>query len=474
MKRSKSVCKVLSSAMAAGIMAGLLWGCAEKKIDYELDSQQGQADATGGLAEFAEAEKWSDEWELELGDGKKISMVIDAEISVPDVDAMSVIEVEKLQLDHAARKQLLEAFFGGEEIYYHDMEHQTREDLKDSIEKLEADISISEEYLGMLGNQVGSVEAEENEYLEGLKQDLERDKEKLLRYQEALETAADAPVPAEDYGSCQEFISYVNGIRYDIRFPEEGEDAVITIEPGELHGGAPTYFPEALSELKECDYAHCYSSGEAEADNECPLSREDAREIADRFIGNSGLPDLVCSKEENLMWSGWNESDGEGAVDREHIYGYCFSYEFGVNGMSFMDFGDEWCYLGSVWSLPDDYYSLGSHCLVEVTDDGVIGMTLYYPLVVKKVTENVELMPMETIQQIMKNEATEHTDLYDFNTYRYSNAMDLIYFRVRDREDSDSYSYIPAWRLSQMGSSCFHPILVNAIDGSVIYVKDEL
>lgn len=471
MKRNMRIRKGICTLLAAGVTAGLVSGCSDEKVDYNLDSEQAQTNEGNSLAKFGEVEKWNDEWELDIGDGQKITMVINADISVPDVSSMAVVEVEKLQTDNAVRKQILEAFFGGEEIYYNDAAHQTREELEDNIEEVEDTIERIEENAEELRRFEDLAD-----YVEGLENDLEREKEKLRRCQEALQTAVDTPVPAEEYGSCQEFVAYVDGVRYDIRFPAEEEDAVMYIRPGELHGGAPTYIPEIASELKDYDYINCYSSGEAEADNECPLSREEAREIADQFIESSGLPDLVLSQEENLVWRGWNESDGEtmGEDSPEYVYGYRFVYYVGVNGISFVDFGDEWSYMDGAMIQSPDFYSMRSGCCLEVTDDGLIGMELFYPLTVRKVTEQVELLPLDIIQEIMKNEAMEHTDRYSFNEYRYSNAMDLIYFRVKDKEDSDSYSYIPVWRLSQMGSYCYHPILVNAIDGSVIYAEDEL
>lgn len=82
---------------------------------------------------------------------------------------------------------------------------------------------------------------------------------------------------------------------------------------------------------------------------------------------------------------------------------------------------------------------------------------------------------METIQKIMKSEVTEHTGRYDFSGGNGFNAMELIYFRMKNVDEPGSYSYVPVWRLCNESEYSYdNPILVNAIDGTVIHLLDEL
>lgn len=475
--KNKRIQKSVSAVLLAGTMSGLLWGCSDRKVDYGLDSEEVPVSTENSLEEFTEAGNWKDEWELELGDGKKLNLVIDAEISVPEAEHMSVVEVEKLKVDGAVKKQLLDAFFGGAEIYYHDAEHLTREELENLIEVQKMVVELGEDELERLRNYIESGVLEmSDEEMEITETGFEREKEKLSRYENALETAPDEPVFAGEYDSCEEFMAYMGDVAYYIYFPEEGDEAVIKIQPCKRGSAVPTYLPEALSDLKEYDFVSYSSDSADEAANGCPMTKKEAGELAERFMQSSGLQNQMLLREESLTWSG-QKVDDEGIVTEEspyYAYGYWFIYGIGVNGLPFAQFGDEGTYMDVSKSGSPDFYSLDCRCSVAVTDDGIVGVELRYPMAVTNVTERVELLPLETVKSIMKNEAAEHTDRYDFTKYQYSNAMDLIYFRVQNKENPDKYSYIPVWRLSQKGEYCYHPILVNAIDGSVIYLDDEI
>ena len=58
---------------------------------------------------------------------------INAPIDVPKADNMSVVTVEELKLDTNYKKKVLKAYFKDSEIYYHDLEHLTREELQSAI-----------------------------------------------------------------------------------------------------------------------------------------------------------------------------------------------------------------------------------------------------------------------------------------------------------------------------------------------------
>ena len=107
-----------------------------------------------------------------------------------------------------------------------------------------------------------------------------------------------------------------------------------------------------------------------------------------------------------------------------------------------------------------------------VTDKGVISIDILNPITVTKVTNQVEILPLSTIQELMKNEVSEHPEKYDFKEYRYMTDMELIYFPVRDKENSSKLSYLPVWRLSSQ--HYINPVLINGIDESVIYLDDLL
>lgn len=413
------MCKRRNVLFLAGCMAVLFGGCADKKVDYDLDTQQAQKEAAGSLGQFASEGKWTDEWEVETEGGEEITLLIDAEISVPDVDTMSVVEVEALSIDAAVKKRLLDAFFGGTDIYYYDVDHQTREELEELIEQKEADKDNQEEAIESLK---GLIEGEE---LSKMQNGLDEMKAELEELSAAKESAGNEYTVAGDYGSCTDFIAFLNDARYDISFLREGKVPYISIQPGNMFDGESTYIPETLTDLKGKDQISCYYDTAEEDANTCPLSRNEAQKIAEQFVQSSGGSNYVLEKTNDLMWWGRDQEENDAEAIR-YAHGYVFIYGIGIDGYPFEEPEfDEWMYGDS--ELP----MFASRMMLAVTEDGVIAVDWDHPFTVKNVIRNVELLPIETVQNIMKNEVKEHTDQYVFELYKDFNAIDgnIIYLQ---------------------------------------------
>lgn len=117
--------------LALCIGMGLLTGCKEEKVDYDIEGvtentqeENGGNEAPGrgkkGLGQFANAEDWYDMWETADKKGNTIEILVDANITVPDVEQMPVVEVKEPEFNAAYQKQLAERLFGDSEIYYSD------------------------------------------------------------------------------------------------------------------------------------------------------------------------------------------------------------------------------------------------------------------------------------------------------------------------------------------------------------------
>ena len=236
--------------------------------------------------------------------------------------------------------------------------------------------------------------------------------------------------------------------------------------------------------------------------NQCRLSEESALEMAKSFIEGVELGYSVYTYSAPLLWSiGMENSDSlftsgygmefeyEAGEVNEVADGYVFYFDAGVDQISFPIFGTQYTYLNFYEKKRrGEYgqYSLGATIKVYVTDKGVIGMWADNPVVITGISAEIELLPLEEVEGIMKNQITEH-----FGDFRFSyddrgirfNKMDLIYFRVRDRKDPRHYSYVPTWRLSWISLyessdpynvDICNQVLINAIDGSVIDFYDEV
>lgn len=462
----------LKRRFAIGIICCItLWmlsGCSDKKVDYDSNISQNNAEVEEGgekeksssLEQFKQAETWHDDLSLEPGEGRKINFGIDANIIVPDTDTMSVVEVESIPVDAAFKEKVLSAFFEGTDIYYHDEAHYTKEELEKLIaqqEEFVASIRESAEKEAEYGLSGGADSSAE--YLDMME-------EKLQNYRKLLETAKEDYTLAEEFESCSEYLGYRNDMLCRADFTDNDyRYNSISIFP-QLYNG-----PE---ELKKNDFQYPqWETGKTEeklgkesGENQCSFSMEEAQKVAEQFLSQIGLSSLVCTKADNLYWMGYDEdsedSEQNSNSSGEYVpYGYYFEFEVAVAGNS----------LGGEKAISGSDVTGGLNNVITVTDDGIIEVYLHYLVNVTNITNQVELLPLSTIQKIIKNELSEHPDTYHITQSSHAGTLELMYLRVQDENNEGSYSYIPVWRLSDALHS-YSPVMVNAIDGSVIYLEN--
>lgn len=219
------------------------------------------------------------------------------------------------------------------------------------------------------------------------------------------------------------------------------------------------------------------------AENECELSVEKAQEIAEEFFRDMEMEYPVLTTVRPLIW-------GDETLTADTIYdfpanGYVFTYDYGMEEVSFTRFA---YYASDTYMTADEeaHYSMQARVEVYVTDRGVICMYAGNPVETVNMSDKVELLPLQTIKEIMKEEIETGYEKFRF-VHMMSlqelefNRMELIYFRVRDKETAGKYSYIPAWRLSEdlgkVGNEdnvVRNPVIVNAIDGTLVDFYSEM
>lgn len=450
--------RLMKKRLVIFLAAILLCGCQNKKVDYDLDKDEAENETVNNITQFAKAEEWTDEWEIDTENNGKITLKITADIRVPDAESMSVVDVKTVSINADYKKQLLSGFFEDGEIYYHDLEHKTKEEL-------DAELAGAQTLLDMM-------ESESDPNVVFTKS-VDEVKEEIQEIQYYLKTASDNYTPAEDFDNCNEYLGYLNDIPYIVGFGGGDDWTDIIIMPQIAY-----YGPE---NLKEKDTFSHYNSDTTETDkNTCKFSMEEAQELADQMAAKLGFENQVCTAAENVSWFG-AETIGEDAYMNleDTLYGYCFTYGTGVDGVAFRE-----CKLKQAEDSNSSFsldYIIGSEddwadidyefdmLRIEVNDMGVASIRIINPVSVTKITNEVELLPLDTIKKIMKNEAQENAREYEyFSTNVFVNKMELVYYKVEDKEESGVGSYIPVWCLIPAGTY-FHPILVNAIDGSIIY-----
>lgn len=463
-KRKCGVRKMLSLGLSCFLVTGLLCGCGERNVDYSVDTEQPAEAATGSLAQFAEAERWIDKWEIPTEDGGEFSMSVNAKVTTPDTDAMYVVEVEETALDAEWKQQFLKLFYGGDTFYYHDMAHYPKEELDTLI--------------GYCEDTIAAVESPDyQEDYDGEKQILlDINKEDLEEYRSYLQNAPDDYVQAEEFDDCDDYLGEVGGILCTVQFPTRGEE-------GAEHVVSVSAYPldrEAFGPESDFDYASMFQIAHSSenSENTCNISPEEARALADDFLGRMGRSNQVYYDESDTVWARLVQDEIGRAADLEEVtYGYSFTYGTGVGDVAFAQFGDvtkfDIFYDEIDW---DNVYDFADKTVITVTDEGVVGVEMNYPVTVKTVSQPVEMLSLDTIQSILKDEVVNHGGGNDdFQAKPYFFALDLIYFRVKDDAKKGSYSYVPTWRLSARSDGFYyHPVLVNAIDGSVIHIQEQL
>lgn len=465
-----------TSLFKIGIMAvfasGILSGCSqEKTVDYTIEGMpvEGQRQNSGGkrgVFQFGEDEVWKDTWTLEIGEGMALGREIiplvtdvhvDAQIRVPQTRQMSVIEVTEPEFNEEYKEALVKNIFDSGEIYYGDIAHLPRRDL------------------------------------EALHPDQIRQEQREILSHIDIESAGDTYTLAEEY-NVNEYIGRYDGRLYNLSLEElSGEKCrlkQIVFTPQSLQEVCPEKY-------KDWENLACTSWVLGDhVENECRLSEEDARKEALLFIKNLGLDYPVFSYSRPLVWGNPEEILSLTSITESEswsVNGYVFSFDLGVDDISFVDFGTEddykhpW-YYGSEWAWLNvnikeaTQYSLNTRLEIYITDQGIVRMVANNPMEIIGVSEGVELLPLDTIKGILKEELEKNWKFFriDFTEISFD-GMELIYFRVQDKENPGKYSYVPVWRLCNVIRDPIahqiivrNPVLINAIDGTVIDFYNEV
>lgn len=451
----------------------LLTGCGnEKNVDYNIDgvTEETRTENNNGkksVSQFADEENWNEVWTVDEGVEDPVEITIDAEVTIPEAEEMSVVEVRVPEFDVKFKEHAVKTLFEGNDVYYNDLEHLPKKELE-------------ELYM------------ENKEWYESATTEMEREtaRKHMQEYEKLLENASDTYTLADSY-EVDEYIGEVNGITYELWvsdfYGETGWDINaqwFNFYAANIEEICPDEY-EGYTHYMEHRYMTCDRYTNV-GENECDISIEDAEKVARDLLKELGLEYPVLAYTKPLIW-------GDSTLSDENMYdwpanGYAFTFEYGVDEVSFTGLGTNYDYVNLVNSEADEVpqYSMMATASVYVTEKGVIDLHAYSPVETVDISESVELLPLDTIKEIMKEKITTEYEDFRFINLMAANEltfdhMELIYFRVRDTGNSKQYSYVPAWRLtSQIGDavqnnlSIRNPVVINAIDGTLINVYDEM
>ncbi len=434
-----------------------LTGCGNNEVDYVTESNtptDGIATniSTGTLEEQIGAE---DVWEedIDIAKGKKIC----AEVVIPDVSGMKVVNLERVSFDAEFKESFMNCLTDGP-VYKYDYEYLPKADIQENIEYYKT-------VLAKLEAEGVDPYREESEYY-NLYQCL-LDEEKML------ESAPDEYISVDDYSN-DVFLCNYNNSEYIVSFLEEDNstDRKITFKLKE----PASIFEEDYSTV-EFGYRIDYGNTEGEDTvNQCEITDEEARTIAIDFVEKFGLGEYAVVNTDDMTVY----CDFTSGVSETFNYGYEYTLyrcidNIVVDGNSYINSSDIMMqYLDTLtdYGAFDKSYSF-EEIHIYVTDEGVVQMEYISPFYYKEiVAENVNLMSFDNIKNIIVTQIDEST-YYDYETFEY---MELGYYNYWS-DDYENAVVIPVWKLitHTMGDdlSINSAILINAMDGSVIDIGKQ-
>lgn len=205
---------------------------------------------------------------------------------------------------------------------------------------------------------------------------------------------------------------------------------------------------------------------------------------SDSFLAKIGYGSFTNNNYEtmDLLWcnsvtNGFlNKKDYRMSVNNSDVSdGQCLFYEMSSYIGGFPD--------GELLNLTDyyesDLWEFDAYIKVMVNDSGIVGCQIYNPIKVLKTDEISKLLDREDIKDIVKQSVNDK-ELWNnpigqkINCFEI-NEVRMVSFPIKSAEKAGEYTYVPCylfWNVSSEFNSPF--ILVNAIDGSIINVEDNL
>lgn len=246
--------------------------------------------------------------------------------------------------------------------------------------------------------------------------------------------------------------------------------------------------PEGINRDEDTNYTY-FSGLEDSGENLCKYSREEAEELSKEFLVEAGYLGYEPVETCELNWTGDYVAEDEysGYYNQRAFDGYVVRFslkddtgnELSTSETNYSDF------LGLSTGM---MYSMRSRIDVYVVDEGIMQIDFSDPVQVVGSSSVVSLLSFESVQNIVRAEFQENFEEIYIQNSKFGgnestvlfNSIELTYFRIRDKEKEGYYSYVPVWlfcRRMKVGGEeeemIYSPVIINAIDGTVIDLREE-
>lgn len=449
--------KKITTILLTGTLAitALVSGCGKKNIDYgkegspedSVNADQGSNE--GGLAGRLGIPE-SCEVNIDVGNtGLESIKLKDDAIELPDADSMSVVYYEAMNIDEAYKQKLVETFFDQDQgVYAYDPEHPIRSEIEEEIEHLRTELENmdpGDEVYTWYSDRITELEIE-------------------------LQDAPEEYPLIEDY-SGHIFLGSRNGYKYGLVVNVGEESTVAPVNGGLLLYDGISYRPYEDAQEVYCEYG---PSAETYAElNLCHMTQDEAVAVAEDFLAEHGVTDMVLSEINVMEWS-YYDSAGE-EINTEYD-GYVVEFCRGVHKTA--AYGCELMNLDSLmqkvmWiNISPETYS------VFVDDNGVV--QAYWTMMFESTGEEDPNATLLSWDELITAANTNIAKYYEEYPTQYKkiefNDVRLSYYPVIDEEKENSYKYIPVWVFSQYeeyidedgSKEPSQLVIINAMDGTVL------
>lgn len=242
-----------------------------------------------------------------------------------------------------------------------------------------------------------------------------------------------------------------------------------------------------VPEERRNEFLRFVSTGnEPSEDNLCSYSMEEAEELAADFLEKLGISVSEYQIEEHcgVMW-GDHPYGQEYFMEDGHYISYVLKDDLGNDLITSLE---KYVNLNSMYS--GTTYEFNPEIKILLLDKGILEVHLYNPVQVIGSTPVTKYASFDTVKEKLRTTLLEEFDkvyiprdaYFDTQEELIINSIELIYFRIKNKEKEDCYSYIPVWLFCHhtetggeiIDDTVYNPILINALDGSVIYLEEEL
>jgi hypothetical protein len=447
-------------ALVLCLLFVMLSGCQPTPQTPPVVGKNNTPAAQASVAPFeAPPAHWKEDAPITLG---KLTVTIDADITVPDVTAYPVIRVRDTTFTQEEADQIVAALSEGKELY---SPQQTRAELEQQLIELKAQLAqYKEKERESLTYMTESMITEIEEQIKALPEN-EVTEPPSTKF-EVTEVGAEAVDVRTDLGKPQHaFIVIVNRTA---RWPYAS-----SLE----FGNGAHYWPYNMEKH------------EVLPENSAPVgiktTREQAAELAQAMMDQLGVQDMQLAVVRPAYLSNFNNT-----YQTEDVQCWQLTYERRIQDIPVSIYKDD-----TVFIAPGTTDTSGSYntsfryetITAQVDDTGIVLFLWSGPIeLLDTINENAVLLPFSDIQKRIKEQLPKtYTNLkYSVATQVHVTSVELGLARVRIKDAADDFMLIPVWDvygysdetspyisgLAKTNPQNFIQTLltINAMDGSVI------